>query len=101
MKLDQETKVFYPSLYDLCDRYKHDVADVDCIINYILAATEIAKDALRTHVVTYDMVFKALEDDLIKYNIKNKIDPALVLNACQVLVESDDEIVRKIAIDLR
>lgn len=101
MKLDQDTKLLYPSLYDLCDYYKHAAADVDCIVNYVLAATEVAKDVLRTHVVTYDMVYKALEADLIKYGIKNKIDPALITNACQVLVESDDEIVRKIAIDLR
>jgi hypothetical protein len=100
MALDQNTRVMYPSLYDLCDRYSDAKNDVNRIINYILVATEVSQDVLRARVVTYEMVLNALKSDLAKFCADNEIDPTYVSNACRVLVKSDDEIVRKIAIDM-
>jgi len=100
MALDQNTRVMYPSLYDLCDIYSDAKNDVNRIINYILVATEVSQDVLRARVVTYEMVLNALKSDLAKFCADNEIDPTYVSNACRVLVKSDDEIVRKIAIDM-
>ena len=90
----------YPSLFEICDKYRPDADDVNRIIDYIFVATEIAKDELRTEVVTYDMIYNALNSDLRKYCIDNKIDLTLISNACRVLVKSDDGLVRKLAIDI-
>lgn len=100
MELNRNIKLMYPSLYDLCDRYSDAETAVTRIVNYILSATEVAEDVLRAHVVTYDMIFNALKSDLAKFCADNEIDPTYVSNACRVLVKSDDEIVRKIAIDM-
>ena len=100
MALDQNTRVMYPALFDLCDRYSDAKNDVNRIINYILVATEVSQDVLRARVVTYEMVLNALKKDLAKFCADNEIDPTFVSNACRVLVKSDDEIVRKLAIDM-
>jgi hypothetical protein len=97
---DKDISAMYPSLYELCDRHSDEKNDVNRIINYILAATEVADDALRTYVVTYDDVLNALKRDVSKFCADNEIDASFVSNACRVLVKSDDEIVRKIAIDM-
>ena len=100
MGLDSNIKLTYPSLYDLCDRYSDAKDDVNRIVNYILAATEVAQDVLKTRVVTYEMVLTALKSDLAKFCAANVIDPTYVSNACRVLVRSNDETVRRIAIDM-
>ena len=100
MPHDQEIMAMYPSLYDLCDRHSDEKNDVNRIVNYILTATEFADDVLRTHVVTYEMMLNALKMDLCKFCADNEIDASFVSNACRMLVKSDDEIVRKIAIDM-
>jgi hypothetical protein len=100
MPHDQEIMSMYPALYDLCDRHSDEKNDVNRIVNYILTATEVADDVLRTHVVTYEMVLNALKRDLAKFCADNEIDASFVSNACRVLIKSDDKIVRKLAIDM-